>query len=323
MYPVRSRPLFILAPMFEVTDTVFRQVIADCAPPDMFFTEFVNVDGLQSHGRSALMKYLRFTDKETPLIAQVWGDDPKNFHTTAKELVDMGFAGVDINMGCPQRQIVKRGCCSGLMEHRDHAVEIVQATKEGVAGKIPVSVKTRLGLREIDFSWHELLLQQDISMLTVHGRTTRQMSVPPANWEAIGSVREIRDRIAPKTLLLGNGDVQNRTHGIELAERYRLDGVMVGRGIFHDPFLFARESPWESLSKEARVELYKKHVKLFANTWGHRERPVVTLNKFCKIYINGFDGAKEMREHLMNARTADELLELLDAISMDQLSVNS
>src|SRR5580704_18824568 len=137
MYPVRNKPLFILAPMFEVTDTVFRQVVADCAAPDMYFTEFVNVDGLQSAGRSKLMKYLRFSDKETPLIAQIWGTDPEKFYKTARELTTMGFAGIDINMGCPVKHIVKKGHCSGLIEHREQALEIIKATQDGADGKLP------------------------------------------------------------------------------------------------------------------------------------------------------------------------------------------
>lgn len=315
MYPVSSRPLFVLAPMYEVTDTVFRQIVADCAAPDLFFTEFVNVDGLQSKGRPVLEKYLRFTEKERPLIAQIWGTNPENFYKTAKELVDRGFAGIDLNMGCPVKGVIRRGCCSGLIEHREHALEIIKATQEGAKGKLPVSVKTRLGFKEIDFSWHELLLQQNLSMLAVHGRTAKQMSIPPANWEAINTIREMRDRIAPDTLFIGNGDVQNRQHGLELIERYHLDGVMIGRGIFHDPYAFATESQWELLSKEDRIALYKKHVELFVKTWGENGRPVVTLNKFCKIYINGFDGAKEMRERLMQAKSGNELLGLLEVFS--------
>lgn len=302
--------------MYEVTDTVFRQVVTDCAPPDLFFTEFVNVDGLQSKGRPVLLNYLRHTEETQPLIAQIWGSDPENFYKTARELVGMGFAGIDINMGCPDRQITKRGCCSALIQpdNRDHALAIIKATQEGAGGSIPVSVKTRLGFREIDFSWHELLLQQKLSMLTIHGRTAKQMSVPPANWEAIKTVRELRDRIAPTTLLIGNGDVENRQHGRDLASRYQLDGFMIGRGIFHDPFAFAEESPWTNLTKQQRIDLYIKHVHLFRKTWGENTRPVVTLNKFCKIYINGFEGAKEVREQLMRARSCDELLEMLNAL---------
>lgn len=305
------KPFFVLAPMDDVTDTVFRQIVAATAPPDLFFTEFVNVDGLQSPGRKALLKKLQHTAQEQPLIAQVWGKNPDNYYKTAQELVAMGFAGIDINMGCPVKAVVQNGCCSALMNNRDLAVKIIQATQAGAAGKLPVSVKTRLGFNVPDLSWHELLLQQNLSMLTIHGRTTKQLSEKPADWQMIGEVRALRDRLAPATLIVGNGDVQSRQQGLELAGQYTLDGSMIGRGVFHDPFVFAKQSPWPAYGKERRVALFTKHVKLFAETWHGQERNINTLNKFCKIYINGFDGAKELREQLMQAQSAQELLDLL------------
>ena len=307
------RPFFVLAPMDDVTDTVFRQVVAGTAPPDLFFTEFVNVDGLQSPGRPHLLKKLQFTGEEQPLIAQVWGKDPEKYRKTAAELVEMGFAGIDINMGCPVKTVINNGCCSALINNRELAGEIIKATQEGAGGKIPVSVKTRLGFNQIDLSWHEYLLGHNLDMLTVHGRTTKQMSDAPANWDKIGEVRALRDKLAPDTLIVGNGDVQSHEQGLELARRYKLDGIMVGRGIFHDPFVFAPQSPWPQYTKAQRIDLYRKHVELFARTWPNGERRIVTLNKFCKIYIAGFDGAKELREQLMNAESADELFGLLQA----------
>jgi tRNA-dihydrouridine synthase len=204
------KPFFVLAPMDDVTDTVFRQIVADCAPPDLFFTEFVNVDGLQSPGRKALLKKLQFTPKEQPLIAQIWGKNPENYFKTAQELIDMGFAGIDINMGCPIKDIVNNGCCCALINNRPLAVEIIKATQAGANGKLPVSVKTRLGFNEIDLSWHKLLLEQGLDYLTIHGRTRRQMSKDENNWQAIEDIRKLRDKIAPATLIIGNGDVASR-----------------------------------------------------------------------------------------------------------------
>lgn len=304
------KPFFVLAPMDDVTDTVFRQVIADCAAPDLFFTEFVNVDGLQSPGRPHLLKKLRF-ETEGPLIAQIWGKDPEKYYKTAQELVEMGFDGIDINMGCPAKPVIKNGCCSALIENRPLALEIIKATQEGAAGKIPVSVKTRLGFRQVDLTWHELLLQQNLDMLTLHGRTQREMSAVPAHWDLIGEVRKMRDAIAPSTIFVGNGDVESREQGLALAKEHKLDGIMIGRGVFHDPFIFAEQSPWMDYTREQRIDLYTKHVKLFAETWKNGERPIPPLNKYCKIYINHFDGAKELRETLMNANSTDELLSIL------------
>lgn len=312
MYETLAQPFFVLAPMDDVTDTVFRRVIAECAPPDLYFTEFVNVDALQSKGRESTLKRLRFTSLERPIIAQVWGLKPENFRKSAAEIAEMGFDGIDINFGCPDKNVVRNGACSAFMkpENREGALEIIQACREG-APSLPLSVKTRLGFNEVDLSWHELLLQQTLNALTIHGRTRKQMSKVPADWDVIGQIAALRTSLSPATKIIGNGDVLTKRQGEVLAQKYGLDGIMVGRGIFQDPFLFADKSPWETYTKQQRIDLYTKHVKLFAKTWAEGERKIHTLNKFCKIYINGFDGAKELREKFMAAASTDELLELL------------
>lgn len=308
--------------MDDVTDTVFRQVVADCAPPDLFFTEFVNVDGLQSPGRAKLLKKLRFVPSETSLVAQLWGKTPENFYKTAQQIADGTFArelglpegcnfvGIDLNMGCPAKGEVQNGTCSALILNRDLAGEIISATQKG-AGSFPVSVKTRLGYHTIDHTWAEFLLNQKLNMLTVHGRTKKEMSKVPAHWDEIARVVEIRNQLSPGTLIVGNGDVESRQQGEELAATHGLDGIMIGRGVFHDPYVFAPDSPWEQISRGERIDLYRRHVSTFAETWQEGERPIHTLNKFCKIYINGFDGAKELRERLMAADSTTELLDLL------------
>ena len=318
------KPFFVLAPMDDVTDTVFRRIVGDCVAPDLYFTEFTNVDGLQSAGRPRLLKKLRFTPDERPLVAQIWGKEPENFYETARQIADgslarelglpegVNFAGVDLNMGCPEKSAVKHGTCSALINDRPLAERIVTATRDGLGGKLPLSVKTRLGYRTVDTTWIEFLLGQNLDMLTVHGRTKAQMSDVPADWELIGQARELRDKLAPGTLIVGNGDVLSRKQGQELAKKYGLDGIMIGRGVFHDPFVFAPDSPWETFTAAQRIDLYKKHVQLFATTWQNRERNIHTLNKFCKIYISGFDGAKELRERLMAAGSTDELLGIMD-----------
>ena len=311
------KPFFVLAPMDDVTDTVFRQIIADCAAPDLFFTEFVNVDGLQSPGREKLLKKLQFNDIERPIIAQLWGKQPENFYKTAKEIVAMGFDGVDLNMGCPVKAVVKNGACAALINNRELTGEIIAAVREGVGEHFPVSVKTRVGLKVVDMSWIEYLLKQKLNMLTVHGRTAAQMSKVPANWDLIGQARQLRDELSPTTAIVGNGDVMSRTQGLELAKKHKLDGIMIGRGIFNDPFVFAEQSSWDNYTRQHRIDLFAKHVKLFAKTWQPGERAIHTLNKFCKIYINGFDGAKELREKLMQASSSDELLVLLNQTSKE------
>jgi tRNA-dihydrouridine synthase len=318
------RPFLVLAPMDDVSDTVFRQIVAKCAAPDLAFTEFVNVDGLQSPGRPRLLKKLRFVASETSLIVQLWGLEPANFRAVAGQIADgslarelglpagCNFIGVDLNMGCPAKGEVKNGTCSALINNRPLAAAIIAATKEGLAGRLPLSVKTRVGFSAVDMDWIRFLLNQELQMITVHGRTRQEMSKVPANWDLIGQARQLRDELAPDTLIVGNGDVTSHAHAQELAQRYQLDGIMIGRGVFHDPFVFAAASPWLDYSQAERLQLYRQHVQLFAATWQDNERPINTLNKFCKIYINGFDGAKELRDILMQADSTAELLAILD-----------
>jgi len=310
------KPFFVLAPMDDVTDTVFRQIVAGCSPPDLFFTEFANVDGLQSPGRAKLMKKLQHATTDKPLVAQLWGKRPENFYKTAQEIAEgtLGtFVGVDLNMGCPAKSEVQNGTCSALIkpENRQLASDIIEATREGLAGRLPLSVKTRLGFSAVDLSWFEFLLGKELDMITVHARTRKEMSKVPAHWEYFGIISELRNKLAPDTLLVGNGDILTKEQGRELAKQYGIDGIMIGRGVFHDPFVFADSSPWENYTREQKIDLYTKHVKLFAATWQEGDRPVYTLNKFCKIYINGFDGAKELREQLMAAESPAHLLDML------------
>ncbi|HVS78968.1 MAG TPA: tRNA-dihydrouridine synthase [Candidatus Saccharimonadales bacterium] len=306
------RPFFILAPMDDVTDTVFRQIVADCAKPDLFFTEFVNVDGLQSPGRERLLHKLLLSDKEKPVIAQLWGLKPENFYKTTKELIGMGYSGVDLNMGCPVKTVTKNGACAALINNRQLAGEIIDATKEAAGDSLPVSVKTRVGFTTIDMGWIEFLLSKKIlNMLSIHGRTAKQMSKVPANWELIGQARELRDSLSPSTLIVGNGDVDSRRQGEELAAKYGLDGIMIGRGIFHDPFVFAQNSPWESWNKQQKLELFRNHIKLYIQTYKNNERRFEALRKFCKVYINGFDGAADLRAEFMETSTPQQALELL------------
>ncbi len=310
------KPFFILAPMDDVTDTVFRQIVAECSPPDLFFTEFVNVDGLQSPGRPKLIKKLQFTDKEKPIIAQVWGLKPDNFYKTAKELKDMGFAGVDLNMGCPVKTVVKNGACAALIKNRQLAGEIIDATREGVGADFPVSVKTRVGFTTVDLEWIEFILLKKLDLLSIHGRTAKQLSKVPADWNLIGRVREMRDSLCPSTKIIGNGDVMTHQEGLELAEIYKLDGVMIGRGIFNDPFIFSKKSPWEQWSRDEKIELFRKHIELFAKTWQQGEYKFESLKKFAKVYISGFDGASELRAKFMKSQTPVEAIGILKNLEM-------
>jgi len=308
-----TKPFFVLAPMDDVTDIVFRQVIGSLAPPDVYFTEFVNVDGLQSRGRKRIIHKLWLEKTNTPVIAQIWGKTPVNYEKVASELVEMGFAGVDINMGCPDKSVVKNGCCSALINNRDLAGQIISSVKKGVNGQIPVSVKIRTGFNEVDFSWPEFILNQDIDLLTVHGRTTKELSKVPARWNDIKKVREIRDKIAPKTLIVGNGDVESRQHGELLAKQTGVDGVMIGRAIFTDPYIFSKDSHWEKLSEIEKLQIYQKHIELFANTYQNRERNWQSLKRMAKVYIHATQNASAFRDKLVRSETIEDMLEVLNS----------
>lgn len=299
--------------MYDVTDTVFRQMVGLCAPPDMYMTEFVNVDGLQSAGRQRLLHFLKLEKTDVPVVAQIWGKDPENYYKTAQDLVSMGFSGIDINTGCPDKTITKNGCCAAYIkpENRQHFAQILEATKKG-AGDLPVSVKTRLGWNETDFSWHEFLLRQDLSMLTVHGRTKKEMSKVPARWEEIAHIARLRDEISPDTKIIGNGDVETVAQAKELMSTHGLDGVMIGRGIFKDPYLFSGAPEiWESKSPSQKIDLYIAHLELYKSTYSEGERRFDPVKKFMKVYISGFDGASAIRDQVARTHSVDEAVKVL------------
>lgn len=310
-----NKPFFVLAPMEGGTDTVFRQMVAECGRPDVMFTEFTNVEGLLSGGRKDVALRLKFEDKEKPLIAQIWGKNPDAYFEVAKQLVDMGFDGIDINMGCPERTVVKNGCCSALIENHSLAAEIIAKTKEG-ADDLPVSVKTRIGFKTIATEeWISFLLEQNIDALTVHFRTQKEMSKVPAHWEEAAKLKNLRDKISPQTVIIGNGDVETKEQGKKLAKKYCLDGIMIGRGAFHNPYVFDENINYETQTKEERIELLRKHIELFEKTWKSDKRiykkSFLPLKRYFKIYISGFEGAAELREKLMQTGNIEETRKLL------------
>lgn len=304
-----KKPFFVLAPMDDVTDTSFRRHVAKYAPPDLYYTEFTNVEGLFSVGRESVMKRLRYTESERPLIAQIWGLDPELYEKAAALCVELGFDGVDINMGCPESGVVKKGCCSALINNPELAAKIIQATKKGANGKIPVSVKCRIGFNKIvTEDWCGFLLNQDIDALIVHGRTTKEMSKVPAHWDEIGKVVKLRNEMKKDTIIVGNGDVLSRDQGEELAKEYGLDGIMVGRGIFHNFWIFNKEQKEHGV--EERMSVLLDHTNTFIEDWGTTKHFAI-LRKFYKIYASGFEGASDLRVKLMETQNENEVKEVV------------
>ena len=305
------RPFFILAPMEDVTSVVFRHVVSEAAKPDVFFTEFTNtVSYCHPEGRNSVRGRLTFTEDEQPMVAHIWGDQPEYFREMSIGMAKEGFSGIDINMGCPVPNVAGKGKGSGLILRSEVAADLIEAAK---AGGLPVSVKTRLGYSSLD-EWYELithLLKQDIANLSIHLRTRKEMSKVDAHWEMIPEIKKLRDEIAPDTLLTINGDIPDRQTGLKLVEQYGVDGVMIGRGIFKNPYAFEKE-PKEHSSEELlgllrlQLDLHDKYSKEL------EPRPFRPLRRFFKIYVRGFRGASELRNQLMDTESTDEVRALLD-----------
>ena len=311
-----QKPIFALAPMEDVTDTSFREIVARLADPkylSILYTEFTSVDGMNhpvgkirvgerlivSESERQLLK-----EKNIKLIAQIWGKKPELFHKIATEITsEYDFDGLDINMGCPVKNVVKNCCCSALINEPSLAKEIVLATKE--ATHLPVSVKTRTGIKTHDTeSWIANLLETKPAAIILHGRTQKQQSDGLADWDEIAKGARMRDQINPETKFLGNGDVMSVAQGEDLCQKYQLDGIMVGRGIFHNPWFF--NPSYTSPSKTEKLQQLLLHTQLFEKSWGNQKN-INILNRFYKIYTNDFPGAAKLRADLMNAKTFEEV----------------
>jgi len=296
-----------LAPMEDVTDTVFRRIVAEAARPDIFFTEFASVDGLFSRGREAVIHRFDFTQEERPIIAQVWGSEPGLFYKAAKLVADMKFDGIDINMGCPVKSVLQHDAGAACIQDPERAAEIIAAAREG-AGTLPLSVKTRLGYKKISEDWIPFLLEQHLDALTIHGRTAAELSKVPAHWDKIGEAVSLRNQMKVHTVILGNGDIADYAGAVTKCNEYGVDGVMIGRGIFHNLWAFDKTGESRMDDHKELFRIMQKHVTLFDETWG-KHKNFAIMKKFFKIYVQGFDGASEMREQLFRLESADEFFE--------------
>lgn len=302
------RPFFILAPLANVTDAAFRRVIAKHskpAGPAVFYTEFVSADGLiraTPEGKQKLMRDLVYTEAERPIVAQLFTSSPEYMEQAARLAKELGFDGVDINMGCPDKAIEKQGAGAKLITTPERAVELVAAAKRGAAG-LPVSVKTRLGYnKDILEEWLPKILAAEPAVLALHARTRKEMSKVPAHWERVKRAVEIRNELGSKTLIVGNGDALDMADARKKAAESGADGVMLGRAIFGKPWLFAEKSP----EKEEKLRALVEHTKLFEELLGDIKSFAI-MKKHFKAYVEGFDGAKELRVELMECNTAAEV----------------
>lgn len=316
-------PFFVLAPMEDVTDTVFREVVLGISDPNILkvvFTEFTSTDGLMDErgfDRVSERLIVNGTEKkllisnEIKLVAQIWGNDPEKFRNSAEIISKMGlFDGIDINMGCPVKKVVKKNTCSALIRKPDLASEIIEATKSGT--NLPVSVKTRIGFNTVvTEEWISVLLKAHPAAITLHGRTQKMQSEGLADWNEVRKAVDIRNQINPDVIIIGNGDVLTYADGIKKREFSGAEGIMVGRGIFHNPWLFNQVTT--GILPEEKLELISKHISLYRQTW-EGKKSINQLKRFFKIYINGFDGAAALRAQLMETKNYTGLEEILSPI---------
>jgi tRNA-dihydrouridine synthase len=311
-----DKPIFSLAPMEDVTDTVFREVVMGMSVPgklNVMFTEFTSVDGMNHPvGRKRVAERLTVNESERlllktlniKLVAQMWGRNPEIYHKVARDISEeYEFDGLDINMGCPVKKIVKQGACSALIGEPMLAKEIILATKE--ATSLPVSVKTRTGIKQHNTEkWISELLETEPAAIILHGRTQAMQSDGDANWSEIAKAVQLKNRLKPHIPLHGNGDVLSYTDGLKKIVETAADGVMVGRGIFQNPWFF---NPGKTeISKEERIEKLLSHTRLFELTWSGTKNFNI-LKRFYKIYLNSFEGAAKMRADLMQVKDYEEV----------------
>ncbi|OGC93184.1 hypothetical protein A2876_04760 [Candidatus Amesbacteria bacterium RIFCSPHIGHO2_01_FULL_48_32b] len=357
-----TKPFWVLAPMEDVTDSVFRRMVISVGRPDVCFTEFTNIDsiihafntspltpllnsGEGNKRREVLssvpaLQRLVFSEIERPIVAQIWGVDPEKFYEAGQIIKKMGFDGVDINLGCPVKDVVKIGACAAMIGNTSRVAEIIAAVRES---GLPVSVKTRIGYdRIITEEWIDFLLGQKLAVITIHGRTAREMSKVSNRWEEIGKAVAIRDGLmhvtnpsssafpsdgtpsvrfvsyafAGRTLIIGNGDVKSVEQAEEMVEKYGVDGVMIGRGVLENIGCFREFSNRNyQFTKIERTELLKKHLRMWGETWGENKNFSV-LKKYVKVYVRDFEGSREMREKLVAAKDYSGLVSLVDSYQM-------
>jgi nifR3 family TIM-barrel protein len=317
------KPILVLAPMADVTDAAFRRMIAKYSAheradgtvggPDVMWTEFVAADGLvraTPEGKEKLMADLRYSEEERPIVAQLFTSNPEHMEYAAKLCRELGFDGIDINMGCPDRSIEKQGCGAAMMKNPDSAREIIRAAMRGAEG-VPVSVKTRVGYNQDQLEeWLPAILKESPAAVTIHARTRKEMSKVPARWERVQRAVEIRNELKSETLILGNGDAESLEDARRKATLSGADGVMLGRAIFGNPWLFHPEKDAATVSLEERLQVMVEHTKLFEELLPFKNFAI--MKKHYKAYVNSFPGASELRAELMEKNTSSEIATVVE-----------
>jgi nifR3 family TIM-barrel protein len=315
-----KNPIMVLAPMANVTDAAFRYMIAKYGKPAVTWTEFVSADGLASAGKEKLLVDFWYGESERPIVAQIFGANPENIFKAAEIAHELKFDGLDINMGCPDRAVLKQGAGGALIKTPKLAQEIIQAAKEGMKG-LPVSVKTRIGGNKVQIDeWIPELLKAEPAAITVHLRTVKELSLVDAHWELMPEIVKLVDGLTTsetRPYILGNGDVKSLADAELKVKETGCDGVMIGRGIFGNPWVFNAENPIEKVSIEDRMRAMIEHTRLFEEKFVHLPtggKRFEVMKKHYKAYVNNFDGASALRMELMEqAENAADVERILKA----------
>ena len=306
-----KRPFLILAPMEGVTDVIFRQVVARAGRPDLFFTEFTNVSSYASEkGRANALERLEIAPTDSPIIAQIWGKNPEHFAETCEALEGLGFSGVDLNFGCPDKHVNKAGGGAAMIKTPDLAVECFRNAKKST--NLPVSIKTRLGWAKVEEyqGWLSTLLNEHPTALTVHLRTKKEMSKVDAHYELIPEIIKLRNELSPETKLIINGDIKDKSAALKLHEKYpEIDGFMIGRGVFTNPYCFTDHAA----TREELMELLNYHLDLYEEKSKTTYLSYEPLKHFFKMYINNFPGASDLRAKLMETHSVSEARAIIES----------
>ncbi len=316
------KPFFALAPMHDVTDAAFRRIIAKYGKPDVFYTEFASTEGLTNDiGRPKLMHYLNFSAEEHPIVAQVFGSKTEKFYETTKLVASLGFDGIDINMGCPEKNAVKSGSCAGLFHTPDLARDLILSCKQAAEDfakehpkqnegqPIPVSVKIRIGETKPDWqNWIKKLLEAQPAAIAIHLRTRKEMSKVPAHWELMPEiVKFIHDNTTEETrpLIIGNGDIKNIPEAKQKIVETNADGIMLGRAIFGNPWLFAgRDNNPPSIQERLMVLI--EHVLAYEELFSGIKHWDIMKRHF-KAYVTEFEGAADLRAKLYETKNSHDV----------------